>query len=104
MTPTEFVLWLNGASEIIGDTPPTPEQWAALKTRLSEVVGKLVSSKLLEAVEDEQKRRDRTITSEEMYRSMLTKQKQALESAMAAKIDSAAFATLTGLTGKLSGR
>ena len=98
MTPTEFVLWLNGASEIIGDTPPTPEQWAALKTRLSEVVGKLVSSKLLEAVEDEQKRRERTIASEELYQNLLRKQKQALASAMAAKIDSMAFATLTGTT------
>lgn len=46
MTPREFVLWLNGAAEIIGDGPPTAEQWALLRSRLGQSVGEIVAARL----------------------------------------------------------
>lgn len=52
MTPIEFVLWLNGAAELVGDQPPTPEQWATMREKLGEVVGGLVAARLLERAEE----------------------------------------------------
>lgn len=46
MAPREFVLWLNGAAEIIGDGPPTAEQWALLRSRLGQAVGEIVAARL----------------------------------------------------------
>lgn len=52
MKPVEFVLWLNGAAELVGDQPPTPEQWATIREKLGEVVGGLVAARLLERAEE----------------------------------------------------
>lgn len=52
MTPVEFVLWLNGAAELVGDQPPTPEQWATMREKLGEAVGGLVATRLLECAEE----------------------------------------------------
>lgn len=52
MKPIEFVLWLNGAAEIVGGRPPTPEQWATMREKLGEVVGELVAARLLDRAED----------------------------------------------------
>lgn len=52
MTPVEFVLWLNGAAELVGDQPPTPEQWATMREKLGEAVGGLVATRLLERAEE----------------------------------------------------
>lgn len=52
MKPVEFVLWLNGAAELVGDQPPTPEQWATMRGKLSEAVGELVAARLLERAEE----------------------------------------------------
>ena len=51
-TPTEFVLWLNGATGVMGDSP-TPEQWEAIKEKLNESLGFLATKKLLERAEDQ---------------------------------------------------
>lgn len=51
MGPVEFVLWLNGAAELVGDQPPTPEQWATMREKLGEAVGGLVAARLLERAE-----------------------------------------------------
>ena len=45
-TPFTFILWLNGASAMI-EQAPTPEQWAEMTQRLSEVVGSIAADKLL---------------------------------------------------------
>lgn len=58
-TPTEFVLWLNGAAGVMGDAP-TPEQWVAIKEKLGESLGFLAAKRLLERAED-QVVRDREI-------------------------------------------
>lgn len=52
MNPVEFVLWLNGAAELVGDQPPTPEQWATMREKLGEAVGGLVAARLLERAEE----------------------------------------------------
>ena len=52
MKPVEFVLWLNGAAELVGDQPPTPEQWATMREKLGEAVGGLVAARLLERAEE----------------------------------------------------
>ena len=51
-TPTEFVLWLNGATAIVGDEP-TAEQWATIKEKLNEALGHLAAKKLLERAEEQ---------------------------------------------------
>ncbi len=58
-TPTEFVLWLNGAADVMGEAP-TPEQWGAIKEKLNESLGFLAAKKLLERAE-EQVVRDREL-------------------------------------------
>ena len=51
-TPTEFVLWLNGAAGVVGEAP-TPEQWEAIKEKMNESLGFLAAKKLLERAEDQ---------------------------------------------------
>jgi hypothetical protein len=70
MTPIEFVLWLNGAAELVGDQPPTPEQWATMREKLGEAVGGLVASRLLERAEetlrDEERRKKEGVAKAEV--------------------------------------
>ena len=51
-TPTEFVLWLNSATGVMGGSP-TPEQRGAIKEKLNESLGFLAAKKLLERAEDQ---------------------------------------------------
>lgn len=48
MKSLEFVLWLNGISELLGDQPPSAEQWATIRAGLSRSVGEVVKSRILE--------------------------------------------------------
>ena len=52
MTPTEFVLWFNGATGVIGEDGPTPEQWAVVREKLGEAIGKITADRLLERAEE----------------------------------------------------
>ena len=61
MTPIEFALWLNGASELVGDSPPSPEQWATMRSKLKEVVGRLALSKILEQAQSFQNAEEQRI-------------------------------------------
>ena len=66
MTPTEFVLWLNGALGVMDDTP-TPEQMAKIRDKLGEAIGKITADRLLERADEQVKRdRERAITEQEM--------------------------------------
>ena len=51
-TPIEFVLWLNGATGVMSG-PPTEEQWALIKDKMSEAVGNIAAKRLLERAEDQ---------------------------------------------------
>ena len=70
MNPVEFVLWLNGAAEIVGDQPPTPEQWATMREKLGEAVGGLVAARLLERAEETLRADERRKKSEEATEQM----------------------------------
>lgn len=59
MKPIDFVLWLNGAAELVGDQPPTPEQWATMREKLGEAVGGIVAARLLERAEEHAKADER---------------------------------------------
>ncbi len=48
MRPLEFVLWLNGASSMLGDNPPSAEQWAEVRAKLTETIAPIVAAKLLD--------------------------------------------------------
>lgn len=82
MRPMEFVLWLNGASGIVGDTPPTQEQWNAMREELGKTVGAMMAQRLLERAdtiaqedEDREKRRefemDMALRKMQMERDMM---------------------------------
>lgn len=51
MTPTEFAIWLNGATDVV-DGVPSPEQWMQIKEKLAEAMGHLAKRRLLERAED----------------------------------------------------
>lgn len=51
MTPTEFTLWLNGATDVV-DGVPSPEQWVQIKEKLTEAMDHLAKRRLLERAED----------------------------------------------------
>ena len=75
MKPVEFVLWLNGAAELVGDQPPTPEQWATMREKLGEAVGGLVAARLLERAEetlraDERRKKEEAEKREAMKQMM----------------------------------
>ena len=70
-TPTEFVLWLNGAAGVMGEAP-TPEQWGAIKEKMNESLGSLAAKKLLERAED-QIVRDREIEAKRKEEAQMAK-------------------------------
>lgn len=72
-TPTEFVLWLNGAAGVMGEAP-TPEQWGAIKEKMNESLGFLAAKKLLERAED-QIVRDREIEAKRKEEMEMAKTK-----------------------------
>lgn len=70
-TPTEFVLWLNGAAGVMGEAP-TPEQWEAIKEKMNESLGFLAAKKLLERAED-QIVRDRELEAKRKEEAQMAK-------------------------------
>lgn len=52
-TPTEFVLWLNGASGVMGPDGPNGEQWARIQEKLGEAIGKITADRLLERADEQ---------------------------------------------------
>ncbi len=77
MSPLEFVLWANGATEVLGGKPPTEEQWQVIRAKLDEVTAKLVASKLLEQVDRQQNRRAQQVDDEVLKQKMAELQKLA---------------------------
>lgn len=101
MSPVEFVLWLNGAAELVGDQPPTPEQWATMREKLGEAVGGLVAARLLDRAEetlraDERRKKEegeRVKAVEQMLESMKNQRAARLSTGLAeyqAQVDLAA--------------
>lgn len=94
-TPTEFVLWLNGALDIIGDNP-SPEQWASIREKMNEATGFLAKAKLLEKAEEVIKQEE-VAKRKSMFAAEAIKHAQELAAQrMADQIDRAAFEHLSG--------
>lgn len=94
MTPTEFVLWLNGALGVMGDTP-TPEQMAKVRDKLGEAIGKITADRLLERA-DEQVKRDKERAEKEAEMAKAKAQMQAMMGQrMARHLDAEMFRALT---------
>lgn len=53
ITPTEFVLWLNGASGVMGPDGPNGEQWTRIQEKLGEAIGKITADRLLERADEQ---------------------------------------------------
>lgn len=85
MNPVEFVLWLNGAAELVGDQPPTPEQWATMREKLGEAVGGLVAARLLERAEEtlraDERRKKEEADRVEAFKQQAEMAKQAMYAA-----------------------
>ena len=79
-TPTEFVLWLNGAAGVMGEAP-TPEQWGAIKEKMNESLGFLAAKKLLERAED-QIVRDREIEAKRKEEAQMAKLQAEMDKSM----------------------
>lgn len=56
MTPTEFVLWLNGATSMV-DGPPSAEQWAKMQENLHPIIAKMMADKLMGSAEEVMRRK-----------------------------------------------
>lgn len=51
MTPTEFVLWLNGAISMLKG-PPSTEQWTKVQENLHPIIAKMMAEKLMGTAEE----------------------------------------------------
>lgn len=49
MTPTEFLLWLNGALDITGEEAPTKQQWDIVRQTAARALAEGVAKKFQEA-------------------------------------------------------
>lgn len=72
MTPTEFVLWLNGATSMV-DGPPSAEQWAKMQEKLSPIIAKMMTDKLLDKADDAVKLQElkRKMDQDQMIRNQI---------------------------------
>ena len=85
-TPTEFVLWLNGAAEVSDETP-TPEQWAKMREKLGEAMGYLAKQKLLEKAEEQVLAERRAEERKQFEAAAMESLLQSHQNAYAAKLD-----------------
>jgi hypothetical protein len=74
---------MNGAAGVVGENPPTPEQWANMREKLGEAVGGIVARKLLEEAEEVQRQRDRLIKEMEYKQKEVEAMQQAYVAKMA---------------------
>jgi hypothetical protein len=51
MTPTNFVLWLNGVIDVLNDTPPNQVQWDIMREKIAGQVGAIVSARIRAAAQ-----------------------------------------------------
>lgn len=44
----DFLIWLNGALDVLSETPPTQEQWDKLRARVADEIGADVAQRIRE--------------------------------------------------------
>ena len=52
MTPIELTLWMNATMELVGDGPPSPDQWLMMREKVANTMGTIVAKKLMETAEN----------------------------------------------------
>jgi hypothetical protein len=74
---------MNGAAGVVGENPPTPEQWANMREKLGEAVGGIVASRLLEEAEEVHRHRERMLKEMEAKQQELEMHRAAYVAKMA---------------------
>lgn len=97
-TPTEFVLWLNGALGVMDDTP-TPEQMAKIREKISEAIGKITADRLLERADEQIKLDKDRIERDLKAQEAREKQMSMMAQEYARKLDELKYQTLAYSTG-----
>lgn len=92
-TPTEFVLWLNGALGVMDDTP-TPEQMAKIREKMSEAIGKITADRLLERADEQIKLDQERMEKDLKLQAMREHAKSQLAASVAQQIDALTMKTL----------
>jgi hypothetical protein len=46
MTPTEFVLWLNGVIDVLDARPPSQAQWDTMRSKVADQIGAIVADRI----------------------------------------------------------
>ena len=68
LSDREFVDWLRGAVDLVGDEPPTKEQWGNIKTGIARVIAKrMLDTKEVEYVRGQVYKNPYTVTSTNPY-------------------------------------
>lgn len=78
MRPLEFVLWLNGATGMLGDEPPSPEQWQTIRECLANTIGPIVAAKLLDKADELAEQSKLESERMKIYQQMLSIKQQTL--------------------------
>lgn len=72
MIPIELTLWMNATMELIGDGPPSPDQWLMMRDKVANTMGTIVAKKLMETAENVLREQDMKAADvrhlEEMYK------------------------------------
>lgn len=93
-TPTEFVLWLNGASGVMGPDGPNGEQWARIQEKLGEAIGKITADRLLERADEQIKLDKDRIERDLKAQAARDQQMIAMAHEYSRKVEEAKFRTL----------
>lgn len=78
MRPLEFVLWLNGATGMLGDEVPSPEQWRIIRECLANTIGPIVAAKLLDKADELSEQSKLESERMKIYQQMLSIKQQTL--------------------------
>ena len=93
-TPTEFVLWLNGATGLLGDEAPSPEQWARIQEKLGEAIGKITADRLLERADEQIKLDQDRLEKDLKVQAMREQAKSQMAAMMAQQMDALTMKTM----------
>ncbi len=72
MQPEEFIMWLNGALDLLSATPPTAEQWELVRDKMQEQVGAVVVKRMHDSAA-EAKQVELAIKAQQSYTAVISK-------------------------------
>jgi hypothetical protein len=104
VNPSDYVLWLQGMFDTIGDRTPTPEEWAKLRERHTEMTGEVVMQRVEEAeiVQKEKMRRAQEEEKHQLYLQMQAESLKRYQTAAAQQKEKAVWYGILGSSNKPS--